>query len=57
MVMIPKEYVDDMGLKTGDKLDFCIENKRIIAIPVHPSAKMNVQAVSAPVKETQTCQS
>lgn len=45
---IPFEIVEDMGLKAGDKLDFCIEGNYIKAIPVHASSKMNVQAAQHP---------
>lgn len=33
--VIPKEIVEDMELKPGDKLDFRIEGDHIKAIPVH----------------------
>ncbi len=35
MSIIPKEIVEDLGLKIGDILDFRLEGKKIIAIPVH----------------------
>jgi AbrB family looped-hinge helix DNA binding protein len=50
-VVIPKEVADDMNLKPGDKLDFSIEDGKITARPVHPAAKLNVQAASNPVIE------
>lgn len=44
--VIPSEIIEDMNLKKGDKLDFRIENNHIIAIPVYPSTKMNIQAAT-----------
>lgn len=46
--VIPSEIVEDMGLKVGDKLDFRIDGDHIKAMPVHPSAKMNVQVAQHP---------
>ncbi len=51
--VIPSEIVEDFGLKQGDKLDFRTEKDYIKVIPVHPSVKTDVQAVShRPIKES-----
>lgn len=47
MSMIPKEIVDDLGLKVGDKLDFSVQKGKIIAKPVHANRQVeNVQAAA-----------
>ena len=44
--VIPKGITEHFGLEVGDKIDFRIDGDNIKAIPVHPSAKMNVQAAT-----------
>jgi AbrB family looped-hinge helix DNA binding protein len=44
--IIPSEIIEDLNLKTGDKLDFSIEGDHIKVMPIHTSAKMNVQAAT-----------
>lgn len=46
--VIPKGITEHFGLEVGDKIDFRIENGYIKGTPVHPSAKMNVQAAQHP---------
>lgn len=48
---IPKFVADTLEIVNGTALEIKLENKKIIIAPVHPSAKMNVQAASAPLKE------
>jgi len=51
--VIPKGVIEHFGLEIGDKIDFRIVGDHIKAIPVHPSAKMTVQAASdRPIKES-----
>lgn len=52
MVTVPKEIMDDMNLKAGDKLDFVRDGVCIIAIPVAPSAKNELQAALHPAEST-----
>lgn len=48
---IPTEIVEDMALKSGDKLDFCIVGEYIKVVPVRIPAKIDVQgATREPVK-------
>lgn len=46
LVTIPKEYADDLKLKEGDKLDFRIEGKNMIVMPVAPSCKTELQTAT-----------
>jgi bifunctional DNA-binding transcriptional regulator/antitoxin component of YhaV-PrlF toxin-antitoxin module len=49
--VIPSEIVEDMKLKSGDKLDFSIEGDHIKVMPIHQSSKINVQAYTPePIK-------
>ena len=49
--VIPSEIIEDMGLKAGDKLDFCIEGDYIKVTPVHTAAKQSVPADTPTVSE------
>lgn len=47
--IIPKEIVEDLKLKAGDKLDFQRDGDRIIVVPIAPSAKIvGLQAADTP---------
>ncbi len=39
IISVPKEYVDDLNLKAGQKLDFRLEGKKIIAVPYEKAVK------------------
>jgi antitoxin component of MazEF toxin-antitoxin module len=46
--VIPKGVLEHFNLEVGDQIDFRIEKDHIKAMPVHPSAKMNVQTAQHP---------
>lgn len=49
--VLPRALVDVLGLRTGDKVSFSLENGKITVAPAAPAAKQEAaDTVSAPIE-------
>ncbi|MFZ3167357.1 MAG: AbrB/MazE/SpoVT family DNA-binding domain-containing protein [Candidatus Methanoperedens sp.] len=54
---IPGAFIDAIGLKSGDKVSFGIEDRKIIITPASPPRQTGAIASTQPAKEViQACQ-